>query len=157
MKLPGFLNLRGIGGQIAALVVVSIVALHIIVTAAFLIHRPDRPGPVKRWRTQPARRGARLLGTAPASERPRLMATSRTPFRTSTSQTSRRRPSPTAGEPDGPDLHGLQRHLGPGYRIFPLAQGDGARRIGIALPDGAMISAKIAANRPRGRSGAAPG
>ncbi len=44
MRWPGFLNLRGIGGQIAALVVVSIVALHTIVTAAFLFHRPDQLG-----------------------------------------------------------------------------------------------------------------
>ena len=42
MKLLGFLNLRGIGGQIAALVVTSIVAIHLIIAATFLIHRPDQ-------------------------------------------------------------------------------------------------------------------
>ena len=42
MKLSGILNLRGIGGQIAALVVASVVALHVIMTLAFLMHRADR-------------------------------------------------------------------------------------------------------------------
>jgi hypothetical protein len=41
MKLIGFLNLTGISGQIAALVVASIIAIHLILTAAFLVHRPD--------------------------------------------------------------------------------------------------------------------
>jgi hypothetical protein len=37
MKLLGFLNLRGISGQIAALVATSIIAIHLIITATFLI------------------------------------------------------------------------------------------------------------------------
>ena len=45
MKFFGFLNLRGISGQIAALVVASVVTLHLIITASFLIHRPDQPDP----------------------------------------------------------------------------------------------------------------
>ncbi|KAJ8136595.1 hypothetical protein OY671_010192, partial [Metschnikowia pulcherrima] len=40
MKFFGFLNSRGISGQIAALVVVSVVASHSIITASFSIHRP---------------------------------------------------------------------------------------------------------------------
>ena len=45
MKRFGFLNLKGIGGQIAALVLASIIALHAIITVAFLITRPDRHDP----------------------------------------------------------------------------------------------------------------
>ena len=45
MKLLGFLNLRGISGQIAALVLASIVAIHLILTTTFLINRPDQPDP----------------------------------------------------------------------------------------------------------------
>jgi hypothetical protein len=45
MKLLGFLNLRGISGQIAALVVTSIAAIHLILTATFLLHRPDQADP----------------------------------------------------------------------------------------------------------------
>jgi len=45
MKLLGFLNLRGISGQIAALVVASIIAIHLILTATFVLHRPDQQDP----------------------------------------------------------------------------------------------------------------
>ncbi|MCC8976229.1 two-component sensor histidine kinase, partial [Bradyrhizobium sp. Cham227] len=64
MKLLRVLSLRGIGAQMAALVVVSIVALHLIITATFLIHRPDRVEPSDRWHTQLAA-AAQLLGHAP--------------------------------------------------------------------------------------------
>ena len=43
MRPFGFFHLKGIGGQIAALVLASTVALHLVVTTAFLISRPDRP------------------------------------------------------------------------------------------------------------------
>ena len=73
MKFFGFLNLRGISGQIAALVVASVVTLHLIITASFLIHRPDQPDPsFDRGHAQLAA-AAQLLGAAPAPERPRLM------------------------------------------------------------------------------------
>jgi hypothetical protein len=41
MKLLGFLNLRGVSGQIAALVVASIITIHLILAVTFLIYRPD--------------------------------------------------------------------------------------------------------------------
>jgi hypothetical protein len=40
--MKGLLNLRGISGQIAALVVVSIAALHLIITASFCCTGPTR-------------------------------------------------------------------------------------------------------------------
>ena len=43
MRPFGFFHLKGIGGQMAALVLASTVALHLVVTTAFLISRPDRP------------------------------------------------------------------------------------------------------------------
>ena len=45
MKLVDFLNLRTIGGQITALVIASIVAIHLILTVLFLISRPDQEPP----------------------------------------------------------------------------------------------------------------
>ena len=75
MKLSGFLNLKGISGQIAALVVASIVAIHLIITATFLIHRPDQFDPVDRPRAQPARGHSPAFGARrPAAERARLLA-----------------------------------------------------------------------------------
>jgi signal transduction histidine kinase len=148
MKFFGFLNLRGISGQIAALVVASVVALHLIITASFLIHRPDQPDPAfDRGHAQLAA-AAQLLGAASASERPRIMADIARAFPMLGIETLAPGPTPQAGEPDGVNLHGLHRRLGSFYRIFSLPpDGDTHRldisRLGIALPDGAMISANI--------------
>ena len=72
--MKGLLNLRGISGQIAALVVVSIAALHLIITASFLLHRPDQPEPSSDRGHGQLVTAVQLLGAAPASERPRLSA-----------------------------------------------------------------------------------
>jgi len=148
MKWPGFLNLRGIGGQIAALVVVSIVALHTIITAAFLFHRPDEPGPANDVGPNQLTTVARLLGTAAASERPRLMTDIARAFPYLDIRDVSGASVPAVSDPAAPHLRGMHRRLGPGYRIFLLDQGDGTRRIGVALPDGATISASIATDRP---------
>jgi len=147
MKWPAFLNLRGIGGQIAALVVVSIVALHAIVTATFLLHRPDQFGPPGDVSPIQLATLARLLGEAPASERPQLLADVARVFPMFEIRELSGAAAPAA-EPDTPHLYGLSRRIGPGYRIATLGVGDGVRRIGITLPDGAMISASIAATPP---------
>ena len=72
--MKGLLNLRGISGQIAALVVVSIAALHLIITASFLLHRPDQGEPSSDRGHGQLVTAVQLLGAAPASERPRLSA-----------------------------------------------------------------------------------
>jgi hypothetical protein len=75
MKLLGFLNLKGIGGQIAALVVASIVAIHLIITATFLIHRPDQPDQPGAHRHSQLAAAVQLLGAAAVRRcRPRLSA-----------------------------------------------------------------------------------
>ena len=149
MKFFGFLNLRGISGQIAALVVASVVTLHLIITASFLIHRPDQPDPsFDRGHSQLAA-SAHLLGAAPAPDRPRLIGDIARAFPL-LGIASLRAGRRAAAEPDGVNLHGLHRRLGSGYRIFALPPDGETRRIGIALPDGAMISANIMPDqRPR--------
>ena len=147
MKFFGFLNLRGISGQIAALVVASIVALHLIITASFLINRPDQPDPsFDRGHAQLAA-ALHLLGAAPASERPRLSADIARAFPLLGIAPLASAPEPAASEPDGIELHGLHRRLGNGYRIFALAPDGDTLKIGIALPDGAMVSANILPER----------
>lgn len=142
MKLLGFLNLRGISGQIAALVVVSIIALHVIITASFMIHRPDQPDPSgDRGHAQLAA-AAQLLGAAPAAERPRLSADIARAFPQLGLELLPPAPVPAAGEGEG-SLRGLHRRLGQNYRIFALPPDGDIRRIGIALPDGAMIAANL--------------
>src|SRR5207302_1307549 len=51
-------------------------------------------------------------------------------------------PLPAAGEAEG-GLHGLHRRLGQNYRIFALPPDGDVRKLGIALPDGAMIAANL--------------
>jgi signal transduction histidine kinase len=147
MKLLGFLNLRGISGQIAALVVASIIAIHLMLTAIFFIHRPDQPDP-------PIERGhgqlvtmAQLLGSAPATERPRLLADAAKAFPQMEIESLSSRPAVTS-DADNPELRGLRRRLGSSYRIFALAKADDASKVAIVLPDGAMISAKLVGQRP---------
>jgi signal transduction histidine kinase len=143
MKFFGFLNLRGISGQIAALVVASVVTLHLIITASFLIHRPDQPDPsFDRGHAQLAA-AAQLLGAAPAPERPRLMGDIARAFPLLGIESIAPGASPAAAEPEGINLRGLHRRLGNGYRIFALPPDGESRRLGLALPDGAMISMNI--------------
>jgi signal transduction histidine kinase len=147
MKLPGFLSLRGISGQITALVVASIVAIHLILTAIFLIHRPDQPDPsIDRGHNQLAA-VAQLLGTAPAAERPRLFADIARAFPQIEIEALPPE-SAVTGDADNPELRGLHRRLGNGYRVFPLPKSEVTNRVGIALPDGAVFSAKLLRQRP---------
>src|SRR5882757_4767234 len=146
--MKGLLNLRGISGQIAALVVVSIVALHLIITASFLLHRPDQPEPSSDRGHGQLAASVQLLGAAPASERPRLSADIARAFPQLGIEILPAGPVAAVGEADRFNPHGLQRRLGHDYRIFQLASGEG-RKLGIGLPDGMMISANVLPDRPR--------
>src|SRR6185369_3211008 len=100
MKRLG-LYLRGIGGQIAALVVVSIAALHLIITASFWLQRPDQPDPsLDRGHAQLAS-AIQLLGASPASDRPRLSADVARAFPQLGIQILPSGVTPEAREPDG--------------------------------------------------------
>jgi len=143
MKLADFLNLRTIGGQITALVIASIIAIHVILTGIFLVSRPDQPDPsIDRGHAQFAA-AVQLLGAAAPADRPRLMADLARAFPKLDVETLPPGPIPEASEPEGPDLRSLHRRLDSSYRIFPLANEQSRHRVGIALPDGTMISARV--------------
>jgi signal transduction histidine kinase len=144
MKRFGFWNLNGIGGQMAALVVASIVALHVIITASFLINRPDRGEPPRGDGFDQLATAVQLLAATPVPDRPRLLADVARAFPELDIQSL----APDAViEANGPVPHGLHHHLGPGFRILAFAPNAEAHRTGIALPDGAMISARIPAEQ----------
>jgi signal transduction histidine kinase len=147
MNLFSFLNLRRISGQIAALVVASIITIHFIITATFYFHHPDQPDPaVDRGHTQLIA-FVQLLGGAPAEERQRLLADIARGFPQLHLESLPPGPVPPAIERDVPALHYLHRRLGHAYRIFAdpatSAVAPGISRIGIALPDGAMVAANF--------------
>jgi signal transduction histidine kinase len=146
MKLS-FLHLRGIGGQLAALVVASILAIHLIVATAFFVHRPDQSEPPgDRGHAQLAS-AIQLLGAAPASERQRLAADVARAFPQFGIESVVPDSAPGAGEADGRALHDLNRRLGNAYRIIALDRDGDTQRIAITLPDGATISATLRADR----------
>jgi signal transduction histidine kinase len=143
MKLLDFLNLRNISGQIAALVIASIIAIHFILAGIFLVSRPDQPDPtIDRGHAQFAA-AVQLLGAAPAAERTRLLADIARTFPQLNFESLPPGPIPAASDPEGLDLRSVHRRLDSSYRIFPLANEQDRHRIGIALPDGAMISARV--------------
>jgi signal transduction histidine kinase len=143
MRPLGFLNLRGISGQIAALVVASIVALHLIITVTFLIHRPDQIEPSIDRRHGQLATAVQLLGSAPATERPRLLDDIKGAFPQFDVQNLVSDAAPAANLPLVPELRGLHHRLGPSYRVFSLDHDDNLHKVGIALPDGAMLSANL--------------
>lgn len=149
MTVKGLLNLRGISGQIAALVVVSIIALHLIITASFLLHRPDQVEASHDRGHGSLAASVQLIGAAPASERQRLSADIARAFPQLGLEILPPGPMPAAGESNAFHAHGLQRRLGHDYRVFPLANDGGTRKLVISLPDGMMISANIVPERPR--------
>jgi signal transduction histidine kinase len=149
MKLLGFLNLRGVNGQIAALVAASIIAIHVILTVTFLFYRPSELDPlIDRGHSQLAA-VVQILGAAPAVGRPGLLADIARAFPHLDIQSLPSGPIPEADEPDGLQLRSLHQRLGNNYRIFSLPHEQDTPRVAIALPDGAMISAKLLPDEQR--------
>jgi signal transduction histidine kinase len=150
MKVADFLNLRTIGGQITALVIASIIAIHIILTCLFLLSRPEQPDPSTDRGHAQFGAAMLLLGAASPAERPRLMADLSRAFPKLDVEPLPPGPLPEVTAPEGLDLRGLHRRLDSSYRIFPLPDENKHHRVGIALPDGEMISARVLPDqRPR--------
>jgi signal transduction histidine kinase len=136
-----FFHLKSIGGQIAALVVASIVALHLILTVSFLISRPDRAEPPPDSAHQLAD-AALLLNGADASERPRILADIARAFpKAGIELLTPGTVSVTDG--DAQHLHNVHRHLGHQYKVLALAPQGGPHRIAVQLPDGTMIAGRV--------------
>jgi signal transduction histidine kinase len=143
MRPLDLLNLRGISGQIAALVIASIVALHLIITVTFLIHRPDQIEPSVDRRHSQLAAAVQLIGAAPAAERPRLFEDIKRAFPQFEIGNLASGAPPVTHDRLSPELHGLYRRLGSSYRLFSLANDDDRHEVGIVLPDGAVLSANL--------------
>ncbi|WP_375313164.1 ATP-binding protein [Bradyrhizobium sp. A5] len=137
-----FFHLKSIGGQIAALVVASIVALHLILTVSFLISRPDRADPPPDSAHQLAD-AALLLSGADASERPRILADIARAFPKAGIELLAPGAVPVTDDRDSPHLHNVRRHLGHQYKVLTLAPQGAAHRIAVGLPDGIVIAGRV--------------
>jgi signal transduction histidine kinase len=138
MKLFHVLNLKRISGQIAALVVMSIVAIHVMISLIFMLTRPEPDQQVDRGHGELVAL-VRLLGTTPAAERTALLATMRQTFPQFDIKTL---PAGTAIVTDnGPEYprRTLRRLFGTDTRLF-MVDGGPDRRLGVVLPDGTLLS-----------------
>lgn len=142
MRPFGFFHLKGIGGQIAALVLASTIALHLAVTTAFLISRPDRPDTPPDGAHQ-LTDAALLLGSSEASERPRLVADLSRAFPKLGIEMLAPGTADVVEAGDNQHLHGIRRHLGHGYKVVQLASDGPAHRVGVELPDGSMMAGRV--------------
>jgi len=145
MKRFGILSLKGIRSQITALVAASIIALHLIITAVFLVERSEPPE--QETEAGPAQLFAavQLLARAPVSERPRLMTDIARGF-PQLEIADYSGPLPRAAEPRPPHNF-IQRRLGASYKVAPLPPNGEAHGVVVAFPDGAMISANMLMHR----------
>jgi signal transduction histidine kinase len=148
MKLLDILNLRRISGQIAALVVVSIIAIHVIVTTTFVLMRPELNDPFDRGHGELTAL-IRLVAATPAAERAALLARVAPTFPQFDIRTV------AAGTPTEADndqefpRRTLRRLFGLDTKLFSIP-GEPRDRLGIALPDGELLSINIEPERRPG-------
>lgn len=142
------LNLRRISGQITALVVISIVAIHVVLSILFTLMRPDQNDPQRDRGHGELIAIVRLLSATPAADRPALLVNLKNAFPHFDIQPVA--PGAAVTTDDGPDYtrRGLRRGLGPGVRLLAIT-GE-PDRLGIALPGGEIFSFS---SRPERRPG----
>lgn len=137
--LPG-----GIGSHLAALILVSVVALHLLVTIAFITLRPEEPGTGPGETTGRIEAVVRLLDAAAPAERTNLLALAQASFPDLALSLAATPPAamPRPPGPAEPPFGGpFSRALAP-RQVIPVAPGEA----GIVLSDGSMLLA--AAPRP---------
>lgn len=137
-----FFHLKSIGGQIAALVVASIVALHLILTVSFLVGRPDRADAPTDNAHQLAD-AALLLNGAEASERPRILADIARAFPKAGIELLAPGAVAAGEDSESRQLHNVRRHLGRQYKVFTLPPQEGLNRIAVELPDGSAVVGRV--------------
>src|SRR5262249_55873741 len=86
---------------------------------------------------------AQLLGSASASDRPRLMSDIARAFPALGIEQLAPGAAEAIKDTEGQHLHGMRRHLGHGYKVMALSPVGGEHRVGVELPDGTMIAARV--------------
>ncbi|QDM16264.1 HAMP domain-containing protein [Tardiphaga sp. vice352] len=146
MKRFDILNLKRISGQIAALVVVSIVAIHVIATATFLLLRPDLNDPGFDRGTSELTALIRLVAATPLPERTAMLSRMQPTFPQFDIKAIAAGTTMTPDHDVSYPRRTLRGMFGSDTRLFTLA-GEPRDRITIALPDGALLSVKIEPER----------
>ncbi len=150
-----------ISGQIALIIVTSLILIHIVLTAAFFLNRPEEP-----TEHSPDQLATliEMIDASPADRRPEVMAVMARAFpRFELALTDAVPDSGRASE--GPQLGGLRHRLGPNYRVVgmpisnanlpgsdhadPKADAAVLQRFAVRLGDGQFVSARFTTMRPR--------
>jgi signal transduction histidine kinase len=155
MNVFHVLNLRRIGGQIAAVVLVSIVAIHVVIGFLFFLARPDQS-------EQQFDRGhgelvalIRLISATPAAERPGMLANMAQTFPQFDIRSLPADTATTADDSEDFPRRSLRRQFGSHTRLLALP-GAPRDRLGIGLADGAKLSVNIQPERRGGPFWAGP-
>lgn len=149
-RLLEYLTRRGIGVQIAIMVVIPPVLIHVAITSFILLHANRLP-PEDDPRGHDLGAVLRILAATPQAER----AVQLDALRRAEPQFDLQLLPPdavptaaaTAAAPRWPGFG----HLGPRFRLFPLTGVDAART-GVLLPDGTAVAVTMVDERPSGPS-----
>jgi signal transduction histidine kinase len=144
MKYLEQFKLKKISGQIAALVIASIVAVHALITTIFLLQGPPAHQQPSHLHGQLATL-VRLVDATPSADKPALIETISQTFPDLAFRATDAAHGPTAATQMGPLSH-LQHELGTNYRLW-FAPG-GHDQIGIAARDGSVYLARLPSGPP---------
>ncbi len=133
-----------ISGQIAMIVVVSLITIHVVLTAAFFVGRPESPPnrPPEQFVTI-----VRLVDAASAEARPRLIVDADAAFPDLDITLSPSLPSVVEPQADDRLIGDIRHRLGADLRVArvaPSGSADRLARIAVRLSDGAVVTARIA-------------
>jgi signal transduction histidine kinase len=133
-----------IGGQMAILILISLLAIHAVITASFFFnHRGEPWGPPDEGPAQFVTLVRLAAATAPA-ERAHLLANMARAFPHMGLGPSA--DTPAFGTHPDPRLRHLGEHLGPGFAVAKLsaAQSDSDElTVAVKLPDGEVLTARL--------------
>lgn len=140
---------RRISSQIAALILVSLLAIHALVTATFILLRPAEPADPPGAAIDRLETIARLVDAAPPDARAGLLMTLDDAYPQMSVSLSRSSPERTR-EPRDPKLESLRRRLGDGFAVAlddaepPGGEGRPPRElVAVRLQDGAILTARM--------------
>ncbi len=135
-----------IGGQMAILILISLLAIHAVITASFFLsHRGDAWGPPDEGPAQFVT-VVRLIGATDPAERANLLAVAAKAFPHMDIRPAAAMPG--SGELADPRLRHLGDRLGPGFAVeklstaAPNAAADGLA-VAVKLPDGNVLTARL--------------
>jgi len=145
-KRLGRFRLNGIRGQVAVLVLASLIGTQALITASFLLRGPDQFGPHER--REEFEIAIRLVAATPADQRPQIISQIDSAFPQLELRLLDAAVMSPRSERDPPHLADVARRLGSLVRVFALPGGE-TRQVGIALPDGEAVAVAVPDMRRR--------